>query len=61
MKEAVKGKGSHANMPTEVKITPVPKCAYISNQGEIDDTMTGIDAVISKTVSKAKSHKSNQK
>lgn len=60
MKEAVKGKGSHANMPTEVKITSVPKWSHISNQG-MDDTMTGIDSINSKTISKAKSHKSNQK
>ena len=61
MKEAVKGKGNHANMPQEVKITTVPKCAYISNQGEMDDTMTGIDSVNSKTISKSAKHKSNQK
>lgn len=61
MKEAVKGKGGHANMPQEVKITTVPKRSYITNQEDMDDTMTGIDAVCNKTVGKASKHKSNQK
>ena len=61
MKEAVKGSGQHANMPQEVKITTVPKCSYIENQRDMDDTMTGIDSVNKATVSKASKHKSNQK
>lgn len=60
MKEAVKGKGDHANMPQEVKITKVPKCSYLSQEG-MDDTMTGIDSTNSRSIGKASKHKSNQK
>ena len=61
MKEAVKGKGEHANMPQEVKITTVPKCSYIAGQSDMDDSITGIDSVSSKSTSKGSKYKSNQK
>jgi hypothetical protein len=59
--EKISGKGEMANMPQEVKITKAPKCSYISNQSDMDDTMTGIDSVNGKSTSKASKHKSNQK
>ena len=48
-----------AGLPEEVKFSEYPKCSYLS--GDLDDTITGIDEVKNKSVSKAKKHMSHQK
>lgn len=58
-KEFGKGKNEFANLPQDVVHTTYPKGEHISS--DIDDTMTGIDSTISKTISKSKKHPSYQK
>ncbi len=53
------GSKGRAGLPQDVKFTDVKRQPHVGS--EIDDTMTGIDETISKSVGKAKSHKSNQK
>lgn len=52
------GRGEHSNMPKEVKMVDYPKVAMRSD--DLNDTITGIDAVSSKSVSTSKRHLSNQ-
>ena len=55
-----KGHGQFANMPQEVEMKEWPKYPRPSEK-EIDDTIVGIDEVVSRSSSKRKSHQSNQK
>lgn len=52
------GRGQHANMPKETVMKDYPKTSMRSDS--LDDTMTGIDRSVSSSVSKSKSHVSNQ-
>ena len=54
------GKGEFAGMPKEVKMVSYPKYPN-AGEKEIDDTITGIDEVVSRSASKRKSKVSNQK
>ena len=54
------GKGNFANMPTEVKMTPYKKNAYVT-EGQLDDTITGIDEVVERSAKKTRSNLSMQK
>lgn len=56
----MEGSKGFANMPQEVKMKDWPKCAHYSGS-EIDDTITGIDDVNSRSVGKAKKNISKQK
>ena len=58
MKQEIKSKG-FANMPSEVKMKEFPKCNYYN--GNMDDTITGIDSINDKSVGKVKKNISNQK
>lgn len=53
------GKGQFANMPQDVSMKPYPK-GYEFGAGELDDTITGIDASNSKAHSKSRKYTSNQ-
>ena len=48
-----------AGMPQDVKMKEYPKCSYYN--GNMDDTMTGIDEINTKSIGKVKKHISNQK
>lgn len=52
------GKTGRAGLPENVIVKDYPKCSY--NTSDLDDTITHVDSTNNKTVSKAKSHKSNQ-
>jgi hypothetical protein len=52
------GRGQHSNMPKETVMKDYPKPSMRSDM--LDDTMTGIDRTVSASVSKSKSHLSNQ-
>jgi len=53
------GKGDHAGMPKEVYVGTYPKTRLPMNEG-IDDTMTRIDDVVSRSEGKRSKYKSNQ-
>lgn len=53
------GHGEFANMPKEVKMDSYPKNKMLKEPLE-NDTMTRIDAEISRSDSRARSHSSNQ-
>ena len=53
------GKGEFANMPKEVKMDAYPK-ANEFGPGDLDDTMTEIDACNARAHKKAKGYLSNQ-
>ena len=59
MKEMLKGSKGRAGLPEDVKIIDYPKCSYVNE--EMEDTITGIDEVKNKSVSKVKKHTSHQK
>jgi hypothetical protein len=59
LKEFGKEKSSHANLPTEPHISEFPKSPHINS--DMDDTITGIDETITRSIGKAKSHPSHQK
>ena len=62
MKEVLKsGKDSKsfAGMPQDVKMVEFPKCNYYN--GNMDDTITGIDDINDRSVGKLKKNISNQK
>ena len=54
------GKGDFSNMPQEKIHVKYPKQSQYSS-GDLDDTMTGIDNAVSRSVGKASKFKSNQK
>jgi hypothetical protein len=55
-----KSERSFANMPSEVEFKAYPKYPG-SDEDNLDDTMTGIDANASKAYGKKKKYVSNQK
>lgn len=59
MKEKKMNSKGFAGMPQEVKMKEYAKCAYYN--GNMDDTMTGIDSINDKSVGKVRKHVSNQK
>lgn len=54
------GKGDFSNMPQEKIHVKYPKQANY-NSGDLDDTMTGVDETVNRSVGKASKFKSNQK
>ena len=58
-KNEFSGKTGRAGLPEQVIQKDFPKCNHISS--DLDDTMTGIDEAVDRSVSKAKKHQSNQK
>lgn len=54
------GKGQFANLPQEVKMQAYPKSKQPMNEG-IDDTMTDVDSIHSRSEAKRRKYKSNQK
>ena len=54
------GKGDFAGMPTDVKMEKYPPCKNYRG-GDLDDTMTDIDDVSSRSEGKASKYRSNQK
>lgn len=54
------GKGAPSNMPQEKIHMNYPKQSQY-NSGGLDDTITGIDTAVNKSVGKASRFKSNQK
>jgi hypothetical protein len=59
MKEWGKDKTSFSNLPQEITHVEYPKESQYSD--ELDDTMTGIDAVQEHGKGKVRKHMSNQK
>lgn len=59
-KNPSEGKGSFANMPSEVIMKAYPK-AKAGSDREIDDTMVGIDNVVRVAEGKRSKYMSNQK
>lgn len=53
------GKGQFANMPQDVYMNEYPKTRLTENEG-IDDTMSEIDGVVSKSEGKRRKYISNQ-
>lgn len=53
------GHGEHANMPKDIKMDSYPK-SHEYGAGDLDDTMTHVDAVNSRAHTKSRSHVSNQ-
>ena len=54
-----KDKSSPMNLPQEAHRSEYPKRASVSS--EYDDTMTGIDEVVSRSMGKVRKHPSHQK
>lgn len=54
------GKGEHANMPKDVVMKDYSRSAGM-REGELDDTMTGIDRCLDNSESKRRRYMSNQK
>lgn len=54
------GKGDYANMPKEVYMKEYPK-ARMGRDGELDDSIVGIDDVEDEAASKRNRYVSNQK
>lgn len=52
------GGGEFANMPKDSKMKPYPKASMRADS--LDDTITGIDSTVTRSVGKSKSHVSNQ-
>ena len=55
----MKSTKSGVGLPSEVKMKDYPKCSHVNSDS--DDTITGIDKVINKSVGKLKSRPSHQK
>lgn len=53
------GKGERANMPQKEKMTDFPKVAMRSD-GDINDTITGVDKSVTSSIVKSKRFLSNQ-
>jgi len=58
-KDFGKGKTGRAGLPEQVIMKDFPKQANVA--GELDDTITGIDQTVDRSVGKSKKHMSNQK
>lgn len=56
---SVWGRGQRSNMPQEVIQKDYPMASHYKGKA-IDDTITGVDASISSSESKAQKHLSNQ-
>jgi hypothetical protein len=59
MKEFGKDKSSPMNLPQEAHRSEFPKRSSVNS--EYDDSITGIDEVISRGIGKVKKHPSHQK
>ena len=58
--DPMEGRGDFANMPQDVKMHPFPKPGHYEDP-DLDDTIDGIDEVMSQGTSQAKRYLSNQK
>ncbi len=54
------GRGDFANLPQDVKMTAYPKAKTLGER-DLDDTLTGIDEVMTRSEGKARKYVSNQK